>query len=315
MIIVGFARRLLQIIPVLVAISIVTFMLTRLSGDPSALLLPLDAPPEQREQLREDLGLDEPLPVQYLRFMQGALQGDFGDSFRYQVPASEIVLERAPATLTLAAAALFIALLIGLPFGIIAALRHGGMADSAVQLTSVVGQALPPFYVGLLALIFVAPAVEWLPSGGYEPGSLRHLVLPALTLSLFMIAVIARFTRASVLDVLSQNYVRTARSKGISERRVVTRHILRNALIPVVTIVGLQIGNLLGGAVIIETVFGWPGMGRLAVESVLQRDFPVVQVVVMLTAVVFVVVNQLVDFVYVWLDPRIDLYRAGTAAR
>jgi len=315
MIIVGFARRLLQIIPVLVAISIVTFMLTRLSGDPSALLLPLDAPPEQREQLREDLGLDEPLPVQYLRFMQGALQGDFGDSFRYQVPASEIVLERAPATLTLAAAALFIALLIGLPFGIIAALRHGGMADSAVQLTSVVGQALPPFYVGLLALIFVAPAVEWLPSGGYEPGSLRHLVLPALTLSLFMIAVIARFTRASVLDVLSQNYVRTARSKGISERRVITRHILRNALIPVVTIVGLQIGNLLGGAVIIETVFGWPGMGRLAVESVLQRDFPVVQVVVMLTAVVFVVVNQLVDFVYVWLDPRIDLYRAGTAAR
>lgn len=315
MIIVGFARRLLQIIPVLVAISIVTFMLTRLSGDPSALLLPLDAPPEQREQLREDLGLDEPLPVQYLRFMQGALQGDFGDSFRYQVPASEIVLERAPATLTLAAAALFIALLIGLPFGIIAALRHGGMADSAVQLTSVVGQALPPFYVGLLALIFVAPAVEWLPSGGYEPGSVRHLVLPALTLSLFMIAVIARFTRASVLDVLSQNYVRTARSKGISERRVVTRHILRNALIPVVTIVGLQIGNLLGGAVIIETVFGWPGMGRLAVESVLQRDFPVVQVVVMLTAVVFVVVNQLVDFVYVWLDPRIDLYRAGTAAR
>ena len=315
MIIVGFARRLLQIIPVLIAISIVTFMLTRLSGDPSALLLPLDAPPEQREQLREDLGLDEPLPVQYLRFMQGALQGDFGDSFRYQVPASEIVLERAPATLTLAAAALFIALLIGLPFGIIAALRHGGMADSAVQLTSVVGQALPPFYVGLLALIFVAPAVEWLPSGGYEPGSLRHLVLPALTLSLFMIAVIARFTRASVLDVLSQNYVRTARAKGISERRVITRHILRNALIPVVTIVGLQIGNLLGGAVIIETVFGWPGMGRLAVESVLQRDFPVVQVVVMLTAVVFVVVNQLVDFVYVWLDPRIDLYRTGTAAR
>lgn len=315
MIIVGFARRLLQIIPVLVAISIVTFMLTRLSGDPSALLLPLDAPPEQREQLREELGLDEALPVQYLRFMQGAVQGDFGDSFRYQVPASEIVLERAPATLTLAAAALFIALLIGLPFGIIAALRHGGMADSAVQLTSVVGQALPPFYVGLLALIFVAPAVEWLPSGGYEPGSVRHLVLPALTLSLFMIAVIARFTRASVLDVLSQNYVRTARAKGISERRVVTRHILRNALIPVVTIVGLQIGNLLGGAVIIETVFGWPGMGRLAVESVLQRDFPVVQVVVMLTAVVFVVVNQLIDFVYVWLDPRIDLYRPGTSAR
>jgi peptide/nickel transport system permease protein len=315
MILLGFARRLLQLVPVVIAISIVTFLLTRLSGDPSALLLPLDAPPEQRQQLREELGLDEPLPVQYLHFVDGVVHGDFGDSFRYQQPALEIVLERAPATLQLAAAALFLALAIGLPLGIVAALRHGGAIDNAVQLTAVVGQALPSFYTGLLAIVFIAPAIDWLPSGGYEPGSLRYLILPACTLAPFMIAVIARFTRASVLDVLGQNYVRTARAKGIPERRVTLRHILRNALIPVVTVVGLQIGNLLGGAVITETVFGWPGIGRLAVESVLQRDFPVVQVVVLVTAVVFVVVNQLVDLLYVWLDPRIDLYRPGLVTR
>jgi peptide/nickel transport system permease protein len=204
---------------------------------------------------------------------------------------------------------------VGLPLGIVAALRHGGLVDNAVQLTAVVGQALPSFYTGLLAIVFLAPAIDWLPSGGYEPGSIRHLILPACTLAPFMIAVIARFTRASVLDVLGQHYVRTARAKGIPERQVTLRHILRNALIPVVTVVGLQIGNLLGGAVITETVFGWPGIGRLAVESVLQRDFPVVQVVVLLTAAVFVVVNQLVDLVYVWLDPRIDLYRPEVVAR
>ena len=315
MIFVGFARRLLQIVPVALAISIVTFFITRLSGDPSALLLPLDATSEQREQLRDELGLDESLPVQYLHFLGGVLRGDFGDSFRYQQPALEIVLERAPATLELAAAALLIALVVGLPLGILAALRHGGLVDSAVQLTSLVGQALPSFYTGLLAIVFIAPAVDWLPSGGYEPRSIRHLILPACTLAPFMIAVIARFTRASVLDVLGQNYVRTARAKGIPERQVTLRHILRNALIPVVTVVGLQIGNLLGGAVITETVFGWPGIGRLAVESVFQRDFPVVQVVVLLTAIIFVLVNQLVDLLYVWLDPRIDLYRRGAVAR
>ena len=313
MIVVGFARRLLQIIPVLIAISIVTFFITRLSGDPGALLLPLDAPPAAREALREDLGLDRSLPVQYVRFLDGVIHGDFGDSFRYRQPALEVVLERAPATLQLAAVALLIALAVGIPLGIVAALRHGGLVDSAVQLLAFVGQAMPSFYTGLLALIFIAQRVDWLPSGGYEPWSLRHIILPACTLAPFMIAVIARFTRASVLDVLGQNYVRTARAKGIRESRVTLLHVLRNALIPVVTIVGLQVGYLLSGAVITETVFGWPGVGRLAVESVLQRDFPVVQVLVMTTALVFVLVNQLVDLVYVWLDPRIDLYQTRTA--
>lgn len=303
----GFARRLLQLIPVFFVISVVTFVITRLTGDPSALLLPLDAPPESRELLRQELGLDRPVWVQYFRFMQGVFEGDFGVSFRYRQPALEIVVERIPATLELAFASLFIALVVGLPLGIIAALRHGSWIDSFVQFLSFVGQAMPTFYTGLLALVFIAVNVSWLPVGGYEPRSLRHVLLPALTLAPFMIAIIARFTRSSVLDVMGRDYVRTARAKGVGEGRVTYVHILRNALIPVITVIGLQVGALLGGAVITEVVFGWPGIGRLAVTSVLQRDFPVVQAIVMLTAVAFVVINQIVDVLYTIVDPRIDL--------
>lgn len=309
----AFARHLLQIIPVLILISVVTFLLTRLSGDPTTLLLPLDATQEQREGLRQQLGLDEPLPVQYLVFVGGVLRGDFGDSFRYRQPALDIVLERVPATLELAVAALFVALVVGLPLGVISAIKNGTVIDGMLQFGAFVGQAMPPFYTGLLALVFVALNVDWIPTGGREPGSIRHLLLPALTLAPFMIAIIARFTRSSVLDVLSRDYVRTARVKGISERRVVTRHVLRNALLPVVTVIGLQVGALMSGAVITEVVFGWPGIGRLAVSSVLQRDFPVVQAVAMLTAVVFVFVNLFVDLIYTLLDPRIDLYEKTRA--
>lgn len=309
----AFLRGLLQIIPVLILISVVTFLLTRLSGDPTALLLPLDATEEQREGLRQQLGLDEPLPVQYLRFVGGVLQGDFGDSFRYRQPALDIVMERVPATLELSVAALFVALVVGLPLGVISAIKNGTVIDGMLQFGAFVGQAMPPFYTGLLALVFIALNVEWLPTGGREPGSIRHILLPALTLAPFMIAIIARFTRSSVLDVLSRDYVRTARMKGISERRVVIRHVLRNALLPVVTVIGLQVGALLSGAVITEVVFGWPGIGRLAVTSVLQRDFPVVQAVAMLTAVVFVFINLIVDLLYTWLDPRIDLYEKTQA--
>ena len=308
MILAGFARRLLQLIPVFFVISVVTFVITRLTGDPAALLLPLDAPPEARELLREDLGLNDPIWIQYLRFMEGVFAGDFGTSFRYRQPALEIVLERLPATLELAVASLSIALVVGLPMGIIAALRHGTWLDNVVQFGAFVGQAMPTFYTGLLLLVFVAVNVSWIPVGGYEPRSIRHLLLPALTLAPFMIAIIARFTRSSVLDVMGRDYVRTARAKGVKESRVTFTHILRNALIPVITVIGLQVGALLGGAVITEVVFGWPGIGRLAVTSVLQRDFPVVQAVVMLTAVAFVVINQIVDVLYTMVDPRIDLY-------
>lgn len=304
-------RRLIQVIPVLILISIVTFMLTRLSGDPTTLLLPLDATEQERDALREQLGLNEPLPIQYTSFVEGVLRGDFGDSFRYREPALDIVLERVPATIELAVASLALALLIGLPAGIISALRHGSLLDSVVRFGSFVGQAMPPFYTGLLLIVLLGINVEWIPTGGREPGSLRHLLLPALTLAPFMIAIIARFTRSSVLDVMGRDYVRTARSKGISERRVMVAHVFRNALIPVVTVIGLQVGALLGGAVVTEVVFGWPGIGRLAVSSVLQRDFPVVQAVVMLTAVVFVLVNLVVDLLYMVLDPRIDLGNDG----
>lgn len=299
-------RRFIQIIPVLILISVVTFTLTRLTGDPTTLLLPLDATEEQRENLREQLGLDDPLPVQYVSFLGGVLRGDFGDSFRYRQPALDIVMERVPATLELAAASLALALVVGLPAGVISAMRHGTAVDGIVQLGSFIGQAMPPFYTGLLLLVFVGVNVDWIPTGGREPASLRHLFLPAVTLAPFMIAIIARFTRSSVLDVLGRDYVRTARSKGITKGRVMIRHVFRNALIPVVTVIGLQVGALLGGAVITEVVFGWPGIGRLAVTSVLQRDFPVVQAIVMLTAVLFVVVNLVVDLLYTWLDPRID---------
>lgn len=307
----AFLRRLLQVIPVLVLISVVTFMLTRLSGDPTTLLLPLDASEQERTALREQLGLDEPLLVQYASFVGGVVQGDFGDSFRYRQPALDIVLERVPATLELAIASLSLALLIGLPAGVVSAMRHGTATDRAVQFGAFVGQAMPPFYSGLLLIVLLGINVDWIPTGGREPGSLRHLLLPSLTLAPFMIAIIARFTRSSVLDVLGRDYVRTARAKGVSERTVVIAHVLRNALIPVVTIVGLQVGALLGGAVVTEVVFGWPGIGRLAVSSVLQRDFPVVQAVVMLTAVVFVLVNLTVDLLYMWLDPRIDVTNDG----
>lgn len=308
MILAGFARRLLQLIPVFFVISVITFGITRLTGDPTNLLLPLDATPEARAAMREHLGLDRPVWVQYVNFMGGVFQGDFGDSFRYRQPALEIVVERIPATLELAAASLGLALAVGLPLGIVAALRHGGWIDNLVRFIAFFGQAMPTFYVGLLGLVFVAVNVSWIPSGGYEPHSLRHLLLPALTLAPYMIAIIARFTRSSVLDVMNRDYVRTARSKGITEARVTFWHVLRNALIPVVTIIGLQVGALLGGAVITEVVFGWPGIGRLAVTSVLQRDFPVVQAIIMLTAVGFVVINQIVDVIYGWLDPRIDVY-------
>lgn len=307
----GALRRLLQLIPVLLAISAITFLITRLTGDPSTLLLPLDAPEEAREALRAQLGLDQPIWVQYWRFLGDAVQGDFGVSFRYRQPALEIVLERIPATLQLAGAAITVAVVLGIPMGILAALRHGTWIDTIVQFGSFVGQATPTFYTGLLALVFVAVNVDWIPTGGREPGSLAHLLLPALTLAPFMIAIIARFTRSSVLDVMGRDFVRTARSKGIRDSRVTFVHILRNALLPVITVIGLQVGALLGGAVITEVVFGWPGIGRLAVTSVLQRDFPVVQAIVMLTAVAFVVVNQIVDVLYGVLDPRIDVFEGA----
>ncbi|MGH2402919.1 MAG: ABC transporter permease [bacterium] len=296
-------RRLPQVIVVLFGVSLVTFSLVRLTGDPAVLLLGEGATREAIAETRAELGLDRPLHVQYGLFLANALRGDFGESLRYRQSAVSLFTERIPATLELAGAALLLALTIGLPIGIAAALRPQSTFDGLVRGFALVGQAVPGFYLGLVAIIVFGAQLRILPTGGR--GTLAHLVLPAATLAAFQIAVVARFARGSMLEVLGEDFVRTARAKGLQRSRVVMRHALRNALIPVVTIIALQVGTLLSGALVTETVFAWPGVGRLAVQAIYTRDFPVVQVTVMVTAVLFVVINLLTDLIYMLLDPRV----------
>ncbi len=296
-------RRIPQLIVVLFGVSLVTFSLVRLTGDPVVLLLGEGATKEAIAETRAELGLDRPLHVQYALFLANAMRGDFGESLRYQQSAISLFTERLPATLELAGAALLLALAIGLPIGVAAALRPQSLFDGLVRGLALVGQAVPGFYLGLVAIIVFGAQLRLLPTGGR--GTLAHLILPAATLAAFQIAVVARFARGSMLEVLGEDFVRTARAKGLQRSRVVIRHALRNALIPVVTIVALQVGTLLSGAVVTETVFAWPGVGRLAVQAIYTRDFPVVQVTVMVTALLFVVINLLTDLVYVLLDPRV----------
>ena len=296
-------RRVPQLVVVLFGVSVVAFGLVRLTGDPVTMLLGESATTEAVEEMRAELGLDRPIYVQYGRFIANALRGDFGESLRYRQSALSLFVERLPATLELAGAALLLALAIGLPVGVMAALRPQSIFDTAVRGLALVGQAIPGFYLGLVAIIVFGAQLHLLPTGGR--GSLAHLVLPAATLASFQIAVVARFARGAMLEVLGEDYVRTARAKGLRRSRVVVGHALRNALIPVVTIVALQVGTLLSGAVVTETVFAWPGVGRLAVQAIYTRDFPVVQVTIMVTAGLFVVINLLTDLLYVMLDPRI----------
>jgi peptide/nickel transport system permease protein len=300
-----FLKRCIQIIPVVIGISVLTFFLTRLTGDPTALILGLDATPDAIARFRAENGLDQPLVVQYLRFLAGALRGDFGISIRYREPAMDLFMERVPATIQLAGTALLMSIIIGIPLGVLAALRRDSLFDNGVRLLALLGQAVPTFYFGLLMIILLSVQLRWLPTGGRGDGDWRHLFMPAFTLAIGLVALIARFARSSVLEVMENDYIRTARAKGLSEAGVVIGHMMKNSMLPVVTIIGLQVGALLSGAVITETVFAWPGIGRLAVQAVFQRDFPVVQVVVMMTALVFVVSNLVVDLIYAYLDPRI----------
>jgi len=298
-------RRLLLTVPVLVGILFVSFILTHLSGDPADVMLPPGTPDEARAAFRATHGLDRPLPEQFLRFGARAVTGDFGQSLRFDQPAMTLVTERLDATAELALATLAIALALGVPAGVVSAVRRNTAWDAAIRAIALLGQALPSFYLGVVGIIVFGVALRWLPTGGREGWS--SLVLPAGTLALGLVALIARVTRSAMLDVLRQDYVRTARAKGLTERLVIWRHALRNAAIPVVTVVGLQVGLLMGGVVVTETVFSWPGVGRLAVQAIYARDFPVVQAVVFLFAVIFVVVNLLVDLAYSALDPRIGL--------
>jgi peptide/nickel transport system permease protein len=288
-----------------VAFGVVTlvFAALRLSGDPAATMLPGDASVDELTALRRQLGLDRPLWLQYLQFLAGAVSGDFGTSFRHQQPALPLVLERLPATLELAGAALLLAVGLALPLGILAAVYRGRLLDVAAMAFAVVGQATPYFWMGIMLILIVSVELGWLPTSGR--GGLERLILPAITLGTHFAASLARLTRTSMLEVFGQQFVTTARAKGLSEWSVVLGHTLKNAAVPVITLIGLQFGTLLGGAVVTETIFAWPGVGRLAVQSVFVRDYPVVQAGVFVLALTFVGINLLVDLLYGVLDPRI----------
>ena len=296
-------RRLLHTALVTLGVVTLAFVALRLSGDPAATMLPGDASVDELRDLRHALGLDRPLHVQYVAFLGSAVRGDFGDSFRHQQPAFGLVLERLPATLELAFAALLLAVAVALPLGIVAAIYRGRAVDMLAMGFAVVGQATPYFWMGIMLILVVSVELGWLPTSGR--GGWPHLILPAVTLGTHFAASLARLTRTSMLEVLGQNFVTTARAKGLGEPRVVLAHALKNAAVPVVTLIGLQFGTLLGGAVVTETIFAWPGVGRLAVQSIFVRDYPVVQAGVLVLALVFVAINLAVDLLYGTLDPRI----------
>jgi ABC-type dipeptide/oligopeptide/nickel transport system permease component len=296
-------RRLWQSSLVIFGVSVVVFLILHLTGDPAALLLPPDATAEDIAKFRHDMGFDDPVAVQYVRFLKGAVRGDFGQSIRHGEPAMGLVVERLPATFELAGAGLLIALGLAIPAGIVSAVRRNTAVDYISTVVALLGQAMPTFWLGIMLILVFSVRLNWLPSSGR--GDVEHLILPAITLGLFTTARITRLTRSGMLEVLGQDYIRTARAKGVGEPPVVWKHALKNASIPIVTIVGIELGTLLGGSVITETIFAWPGVGRLSVQAIFNRDYPVVQSAVFLLASTFVIVNFLVDVVYTYLDPRI----------
>lgn len=325
-------RRLVAILPVLLGISVIVFLIMHLiPGDPVLVMLGEKASPERAEELRRALGLYDPLHVQYGRFLLRALQGDLGRSIRTQEMVTREIAVRFPATLELTICALFLAVAAGVLFGVIAAVRQYSVWDNLSMVVAVAGVSMPVFWLGLMLIFLFGVALAWLPISGRLSvdvhlaritglhlldalltrngaafwDALRHLVLPSLALGAIQMAIIARMTRSSMLEVIRQDYIRTARSKGLAERVVIYKHALKNALIPVVTVVGLTVGRLLGGAVLTETIFSWPGLGKFAVDAIYARDYPQVQGVVLLIAAGFVLVNLLVDVIYVFLDPRI----------
>jgi peptide/nickel transport system permease protein len=281
----------------------IVFVVSRLLGDPAVLLLPIGASEAQLQELRTQLGLDQPMLVQYFTFLIDLLHGDFGQSFQFSRPALDVVLERLPATAMLAATALVIGVVVGGVAGALAAIYRGSVLEAVVMCIALLAQATPSFWLGIMLILAFAVDLGWLPTGGY--GTLEHLVLPAVTLACFTTASIARLLRSSMLDVLREDYIRTAQAKGLMTRSIYIRHVIRNSLIPVVTMVGILAGELLGGAAVTETVFGWPGVGRVIVQAIETKDFPVVQAGVAIVATIFVLVNLLVDGLYAVLDPRI----------
>lgn len=299
-------RRLLYSLFVLWGAVTIVFVTVRMvPGDPAVLILGSDATPQQLAALRERLGLNTPLPQQYVQFLARAAVLDFGDSLRLNLPAMDEVLGRVPATAQLAFTAMLLALLLSFPLGVVAALRYRTPVDGAVSVASLLGQSAPSFWIGIMFILLFAREMRLLPSAG--SGTWQHLVLPALTLALPLVGVLTRLIRGGLLDVLAEEYVRTGHAKGLARTTVLTRHAMPNMLIPVITVIGLQLGHLLGGTVIVETVFSWPGVGRLLVESITNRDYPLVQAAILLITGGFIVINLLVDLSYGYLDPRIRL--------
>ncbi|MBY8875624.1 ABC transporter permease [Micromonospora sp. PLK6-60] len=305
-------RRLLQSAVVLLGVTLVVFLLLQLvPGDPVRVALGTRFDPQTYEALRSRAGLDRPLLTQYLSYVGNALTGDLGVSFRSGQPVTTIVLERLPATLSLALTAVLIAVLIALPLGVLAAVRNGSALDHAARVFSQFGVSVPDFWMGIMGILLFAGVLGWLPPSGYvaltdDPaGWLSHVLLPAATIGLVTASILTRFIRSSVLEVLSADHVRTAEAKGLRGRVVVLRHVLRNALIPVVTVVAVQLASLLGGVIVVEVLFAWPGIGRLTYDAVQARDYPVLQGAVLLVAALFLVMNLLVDILYARLDPRI----------
>lgn len=297
------ATRFLYALAVIAGVSVLVFFLVRLGGDPTALFLPPESSVEEIARFRHQLGFDRPLLVQYLDFATRALKGDFGTSLRYQEPAMKLVLERFPATLQLSGVALLLSVVVGVPLGIVAATFRGSLLDRGGLLVSLFGQSIPTFWLGLMLILFFAEIFQVFPASGR--GTWLHLVLPAISLAAYSTAMITRLLRSSMIDVLQADYIRSARGKGLSETAIVVRHALRNAAIPTLTVIALQVGSLLGGAVITEEIFAYPGMGRLAIQSIANRDFAVIQAFVLFMAVVIVSINLAVDLAYGLLDPRL----------
>ncbi|WP_293862780.1 ABC transporter permease [uncultured Alsobacter sp.] len=301
-------RRLAQSVIVVFGVSIVAFGLLFLTGDPTEVILGDGADRmtvDQIQEFRAKMGFDRPWLVQYASFVGKALQGDFGYSFIRHQPAYEVIVDKLPATIQLAAFAFVLSLVISIPLGVLSATRPNTTVDHAVTALTLAGQSIPSFWLGILLILFFGVELKWLPISG--SGTWKHLVMPGITLAAFPMARNMRLTRSSMLDFMQRDFVRTARAKGISERRVVYAHVLRNSLLPIVTAVGLELGFLLGGSVIVETIFGWPGVGREIVAAIGSKDFFVVQAGVIMLALIFAGVNLLIDLVYVWVDPRIRL--------
>ena len=297
-----FISRLGQTLLVVFLSLTAVFFLARLGGDPVLLFLPMDIQAKDLNEFRQRLGFNDPLPVQYGRFMAGAVRGDFGESLRYKQDALGLVLERMPATLRLGGAALLLTFCLAIPVGVVSAMKRGSVWDYLGMGGAVLGQAIPGFWLGLMLIYLFSVRLGWLPTGG--TGGLLHYVMPVLVLGAFYAARMARLTRSSVLDTLGEDYILTARAKGLAEIVVVAKHTLKNAAIPIVTLAGLETGQLLGGAVITETIFAWPGVGRLTVQALLNRDFPVVLAAVFVASLTYTLINLVVDLLYGWIDPR-----------